>query len=335
MEWLRLVTILVGLLISLPAFFLGNLIRLFKIGRRLFHVKPRTSPPACLRDPRYGQHKFTTVNGVRLHYVESGDPGKPLLLFVHGWPQFWFAWRYQIEHFQKNYHVVAMDMRGFNDSDKPEGIHNYFIMNMVEDIKALITGLGEKKFTLIGHDWGGMVSWFFARFHPEMLDNLILCNLPHPISFNEARNKSLDQMLKSWYIVYFQVPVLPELGLMGDDIKAFDELFKGNKNNDNEVKEAYKYAFRDYKTWNRTINYYRATTSSKTQELLKPSDKWKIKVRTLHIFGAADTAISVSPAKSSAAWVEDYSLELLEGVSHWVQEEEPTRVNTLIQNFIQ
>ena len=101
MEWLRLVTILVGLLISVPAFFLGNLIRLFKIGRRLFYVKPRTSPPACLRDPRYGQHKFTKVNGVRLHYVESGDPGKPLLLFVHGWPQFWFAWRYQIEHFQK------------------------------------------------------------------------------------------------------------------------------------------------------------------------------------------------------------------------------------------
>lgn len=101
MEWLRLVSILVGLLISLPAFFLSNLVRLCRIGRRLFHVKPRPSPPACLRDPRYGQHKFITVNGVRLHYVESGDPGKPLLLFVHGWPQFWFAWRYQIEHFQK------------------------------------------------------------------------------------------------------------------------------------------------------------------------------------------------------------------------------------------
>ena len=101
MEWLRLVSILVGLLISLPVFFLSNLIRLCRIGRRLFHVKPRPSPPACLLDPRYGQHKFLTVHGVRLHYVESGDPGKPLLLFVHGWPQFWFAWRYQIEHFQK------------------------------------------------------------------------------------------------------------------------------------------------------------------------------------------------------------------------------------------
>ena len=132
-----------------------------------------------------------------------------------------------------------------------------------------------------------------------MLDNLILCNLPHPIAFNEARNKSLEQILKSWYapflcillnilmfnffifryIVYFQVPVLPELGLMGDDIKSFDALFKENKNNDEEVKEAYRYAFRDYKTWNRTINYYRATTSSKTQELLRPSDKWRIKVR--------------------------------------------------------
>ena len=163
MEWLRLVSILVGLLISIPAFFLSNLVRLCRIGRRLFHVRPRFAPPACLMDPRYGQHKFITANGVRLHYVESGDPGKPLLLFVHGWPQFWFAWRYQIEHFQKvggevhnkclknnqtmvqNYHVVAMDMRGFNDSDKPEGIDNYFIMNMVEDIRALVTGLGEKR----------------------------------------------------------------------------------------------------------------------------------------------------------------------------------------------
>ena len=100
-EWLRIVSIFIGFLISIPVFFIGNTLRLLKVGRRLFHIKTRTSPPACLLDPKYGEHKYMTVNGVKIHYVESGDVTKPLLLFVHGWPQFWFAWRNQIEHFNK------------------------------------------------------------------------------------------------------------------------------------------------------------------------------------------------------------------------------------------
>ena len=100
MEWLRLVTILIGFLISLPVF-LSTLIRGIMTGRRQFRIKTRTTVPACLQDPRYGEHKYIRVNGVRIHYVESGEPSKPLLLFVHGWPQFWYAWRHQIEYFQK------------------------------------------------------------------------------------------------------------------------------------------------------------------------------------------------------------------------------------------
>merc|ERR1712073_68609 len=113
------------------------------------------------------------MGGVKIHYVESGDVNKPLILFLHGWPQFWFAWRNQIEHFNKDYHVVAMDS--------------------------------------------------------AMLDNLIACNMPHPVAFNEAR-KSIEQALKSWYIVFFQVPLLPEINMMLDDIKIFDPLFKDNPN---------------------------------------------------------------------------------------------------------
>ena len=230
-------------------------------------------------------------------------------------------------------------MRGFNDSDKPSGIQNYFVMNMVEDIRELVTGLGETSFTLIGHDWGGVVCWTFAAFYPQMLKNLIICNLPHPIPFNEAR-RGLDQALKSWYIIFFQVPLLPELNMLADDIASFNALFKDNPNNDDEVKEAYRFAFKDYKTWNRSINYYRCTTYKKTSDLFGSNEgseqqkRWKIKVRTLHIFGAADTAISVEPAKESAKWVDDYQLELLEGVSHWVQEQEPAKVNSLIEKFI-
>ena len=235
----------------------------------------------------------------------------------------------------QDYHVVAMDMRGFSDSEKPAGIQSYFVLNMVEDLRLLVTGLGKRKFSLVSHDWGGVVAWTFAALHPAMLDNLIACNMPHPVAFNEAR-KSIEQALKSWYIVFFQVPLLPEINMMLDDIKIFDPLFKDNPNNDQDVKETYRYAFRDFKTWNRTINYYRCTTYNATAELMggKTFNGQKIKVRTLQIFGTGDTAISVGPARDSARWVEDYTLELLDGVSHWVQEQAPDRVNKLIEEFI-
>jgi len=335
-DWGRVAGICIGFILAIPVIFLRVIARFITLGCKIFYVKKRSVPPQCLVDPKYGDHKFMTVNGIRLHYVESGDSTKPLLLFVHGWPQFWYSWRNQIEHFQKNYHVVAMDMRGYNDSDKPAGIENYFIKHLVDDIKGLVEGLGQNKFTLIAHDWGGAVAWTFAALYPEMLSNLIVCNLPHVIALLEQRKNGWEQALKSWYIVFFQCPILPELNMMAEDMASFTRLFKDNPNNDDAVKEAYKFAFRDYATWNRTINYYRCTTMKIFEDFIKDNkSKFKIKVRTLQIFGAADTALSVAAAKDSAAWVEDHKLELLEGVSHWVQEQEPDKVNTLIEKFIE
>ena len=100
-EWLRIATLLMGLVISIPLFLLGFTLQLLVRGRALFRVKTRAAPPACLLDPKYGEHKVMRVNGVKIHYVESGDTSKPLILFVHGFPQFWFAWRHQIEYFNK------------------------------------------------------------------------------------------------------------------------------------------------------------------------------------------------------------------------------------------
>jgi len=335
-DWARVGGIAVGFILAIPAFFLRLIIRFITLGCKIFHVKDRNVPPDCLVDPKFGAHKFMTVNGVKLHYVESGDSSKPLLVFVHGWPQFWYSWRYQILHFQSQYHVVALDMRGFNESEKPAGVENYFVKEMVDDIKGLVEGLGEKKFTLIGHDWGGAVSWTFAALYPEMLSNLVICNLPHLMAFLEQRKNGWEQALKSWYIIFFQCPVFPELSMMAEDMAAFNRLFKDNPNNDDEVKEAYRFAFRDYKTWNRTINYYRCTTTNRNDQFMKDNaDKFKINVRTLQIFGTADTALSVAAAKGSSAWVEDHKLELLDGVSHWVQEQAPEKVNNLIENFLE
>jgi len=258
------------------------------------------------------------------------------MLFLHGWPQFWYAWRYQLRHFQQDYRVVAMDMRGFGDSDKPAGISNYFIQKLADDVVEVADSLGAEQFTLVAHDWGGMVAWTVAALHPARLSSLVCCNIPHPVPFMEARRGSWEQALKSWYILYFQCPIFPELGMLMEDIKCFDRFFEDNPNNDAEVKEAYRYAFRDYTAWNRTINYYRATTLQATEQFFKENQsKFRIKVPTLQIFGEADRAIAPSTARASAAWVQDHRLELLPGVSHWVQEQAPDKVNSLIKNFIE
>merc|ERR1712112_598740 len=144
-----------------------------------------------------------------------------------------------------------------------------------------------------------------------------------------------EQALKSWYIIMFQCPILPELGFMAEDMLAFKRLFKGKLAHDEERLEAYKYAFKDFTTWNRTINYYRMTTSEEFKTFMsKNKDRFYIDVKTLQIFGTADTALSVAAAKDSAHYLKNGRLELLEGVSHWVQEEEPDRVNMLMAELL-
>ena len=129
------------------------------------------------------------MNGVQLHYVEAGgttdEAGgrRPLMVLCHGFPEFWFVWRHQLEHFSRaGYRVVALDIRGYGESEKPVGLDKFHIMEFVNDIKALVEQLGEEKFTLVGHDWGGAICWTFAAFFPQMLDNLIICNCPHMIA---------------------------------------------------------------------------------------------------------------------------------------------------------
>eukprot|EP00092_Neocalanus_flemingeri_P011589 GFUD01012490.1.p1 GENE.GFUD01012490.1~~GFUD01012490.1.p1 ORF type:complete len:340 (+),score=69.82 GFUD01012490.1:169-1188(+) len=333
----RIIGIGIGFLLAIPAVFIRLIVRFVSLGCGIFRVKTRTTPPACLLDPELGVHKYMTVNGIKIHYVEAGDSNKPLLLFVHGFPEFWFSWRHQIKHFKKNYRVVAMDNRGYNESDKPAGIDAYIINNMLEDIKGLVEGLGVSKFTLVAHDWGGAIAWNFAAVYPEMLDNLIICNLPHVLALQDAQKGSWVQMLKSWYMVFFQCPVIPELFTLMEDIKIMEGQMKDAKEKDKEVLEAYKYAFRDFTTWNRAINYYRGLATNKSVEFGK-SIKAKLKsieVRTLHIFGTADKYLNVSAAQASSKYVKNYQLELLDGVSHWVQQEAPEQVNKIMDTFLQ
>lgn len=148
------------------------------------------------------EHRFANVNGVRLHYVTHGA-GK-LILFLHGFPEFWYAWRHQLTEFGQDHQAVAVDMRGYNLSSRPAAINRYEMPELVEDIRALALHLGASKFALVGHDWGGVVAWAFAAAHPDLLESLIIINAPHPILFNRELRENPAQQKASQYIQFFR-----------------------------------------------------------------------------------------------------------------------------------
>jgi epoxide hydrolase 4 len=146
------------------------------------------------------KHAYIVSNGVKLHYVTQGEG--PLLLFLHGFPEFWYSWRHQIPEFAKDYHVVALDLRGYNNSDKPHDPGSYTLEELVLDIEGVVQGLGYERCFLVGHDWGGAVAWGFAYTYPEMVEKLAILNMPHPAKFFEGIRQP-QQMLRSWYILGF------------------------------------------------------------------------------------------------------------------------------------
>ena len=151
------------------------------------------------------QDDYVKVNGVRLHYVTSGTG--PLILFLHGFPEFWYAWKNQLADFASDYQAVALDMRGFNLSDKPSDIAQYRLDILDEDIRAFAAHLSPaKKFVLVGHDWGGFVAWAFAAAHPHALEKLVIINAPHPAVFARLLTSDPAQQKASEYMEIFRSP---------------------------------------------------------------------------------------------------------------------------------
>src|SRR5579862_6317361 len=148
--------------------------------------------------------RYAEVNGVKLHYVEQGKG--ELILFLHGFPEFWYEWKDLLPEFGKDHHAVAPDMRGYNLSDKPEAVEQYRVPVIVEDFHALALKLKARKFVLVGHDWGGVIAWAFAATHPEMLDRLVIINAPHPTVFSRELANNPAQQKASGYFNLFNSP---------------------------------------------------------------------------------------------------------------------------------
>ncbi|ELU02364.1 hypothetical protein CAPTEDRAFT_19638 [Capitella teleta] len=285
--------------------------------RKTFFCQRRDRRPDVLDDPLLGEHKFARM--------KKGDQNKPLMLFVHGFPEFWYSWRHQMSEFSDTHRCVAVDMRGYNESDKPIGVENYALDLMAADIKELVEYLGHDKCTLVSHDWGGLVANCVAETYPEIVQTLITCNGPNGRAMMKVLHKSLAQFLKSWYVFAFQWPMFAEYLIRLGDLTAFDGNFTSNK----EDVLAYKHAFRDYGDLEGPVNYYRALG-----RYMLPDAPEKVHVRSLIIWGTADAALDIQIPEATREYFDDLTIEYVDGGSHWIQNEKPKEVNQLIRQFI-
>lgn len=277
------------------------------------------------------RHEYIITNGVRLHYVTQGEG--PLMLMLHGFPEFWYSWRHQIPEFAKYYKVVALDLRGYNDSDKPKAQSAYAMDELVKDVEGVIKGLGYNKCTLVGHDWGGAIAWNFAYKHPDMLDKLIVLNLPHPAKFAEGL-RTPQQIQRSWYVFFFQLPLLPELFVQSNDYQFIETAIKGMAVDKSAFSQAdidaYKDAAAKRGALTATINYYRNAFQPKffNQSL------GVLEVPTLMIWGEKDIALGKELTYGTEAYVRDFQIKYIPNCSHWVQQEQPSLVNQYIREFL-
>jgi pimeloyl-ACP methyl ester carboxylesterase len=275
-------------------------------------------------------HHEADVGDVRLHYASAGDG--PLVVLLHGFPEFWYAWRHQIPALARaGYRAVAPDLRGYNFSGKPRGVHAYRIPALVEDVAGLIRACGASRATVVGHDWGGLVAWAFAMQHPELLDRLVVLNSPHPKSMARAI-RTRQQLLKSWYVFFFQLPWVPEVALRSGGFAALvrdlqrDPVVPGVFGPSDLGRYATAWAQPGALT--AMLNYYRALGRTGVGVTRRP-----ILAPVLVIWSERDRYLGRELADPDPDLVPNARVERIDA-SHWVQNEQPERVNELMLGFL-
>jgi pimeloyl-ACP methyl ester carboxylesterase len=277
------------------------------------------------------EQSMIKTNGVRLHVVSAGPPSGRPVIFLHGFPEFWYGWRRQIPFFAAaGYRVIVPDQRGYNLSEKPAGVGSYRVNLLSDDIIGLIDALGYEKVVLVGHDWGAAVAWWTAAAHPERLEKLVILNVPHGRVMMEHLRRSPSQLLKSWYIFAFQLPWLPEqMARSGNWNTAAASLLRSSRPGTFTPEDmlAYRRAWSQPGAMTAMINWYRALV-----RMPPPALEPRIRVPTLMLWGVKDAFLGRELAPASIALCDQGRLEYLE-TTHWVQHEAPDRVNSLIASF--
>ncbi len=281
---------------------------------------------------------FRTVSANGLHFdVAEVGSGDKLALCLHGFPECNVSWRYQMPLLAEHgYRVWAPNLRGYGDSSKPSRIRDYVISNLVADIGALIDAANCDSTLLVAHDWGAAIAWACAIRAIRPLQGLVIMNVPHPALFYRSM-RTLAQLRRSWYMFFFQIPGLPERMLGADGAKAIARMIRGTACDksrfDNSLLEVYRANARRPGALPAMLNYYRALRYQSEWRDLR-SHVRTIDVPTLMLWGEEDAALGKATTIGTQRYVSDLTLHYLPGVSHWVQQEAPERVNELLAEWL-
>lgn len=286
-------------------------------------------------------HHYADVNGQRLHYASEGKG--PLMMFVHGFPEFWYAWQGQLAEFGRDHHAVAPDMRGYNLSSKPKDVKDYAVPLLVEDLAALADHLGARKFTLVAHDWGGAVAWAFSLMKPERLERLVIVNAPHPAVFQRLLAENPHQQKASQYMLMFRSPEA-EATLSHDNFALLRQMVLGEGQPSGWATAADSKAYLE--AWGQPgaltggLNFYRAArvgppAPGEAPRGISPDlAAMTVKVPTLVIWGEKDRALLTANLDGLEKFVSDLTVRRIPDGSHWVAHEKPAEVNGYIRDFL-
>jgi epoxide hydrolase 4 len=278
--------------------------------------------------------RMVEANGQTFELAECGS-GDRLALCLHGFPELNFSWRHQMPLLaEMGWRVWAPNLRGYGATSKPEGVRAYALDHLTQDVAALIDASGAKEVMIIAHDWGAIIAWAFAIQKLRPITKLVIMNVPHPmVGMREIRK--WRQFRKSWYIFFFQIPRLPEWGLLRDGAAGIKGAFRNMAVDKSRFPSAdlsiYANAALRPGSMTAMINYYRALI--RHRDSVDPGDG-RVDIPTLMIWGEEDTALNIHCTEGTEEWVSDFTLHRLPGVSHWVQQEAPETVNGILAKWL-
>ncbi len=285
----------------------------------------------------------TLPNGLTLHYASAGSQGKPLLLFLHGFPEFWYAWHAQLAHFGERFFAVAPDLRGFNRSDQPQEVEAYRAKRLLQDIDGFIHVLGYDNCVIVGHDWGGALAWQFAISQPQRLSRLLIINATHPVPFAEALARDPAQQEASGYMNRLRA-ANAEQELAANDFRELERLMLGMGASADWFDDATRVRY--HQCWSRGLrgglNYYRASRvhpptadePGAAALVLEPA-QFRVPCPVRVLWGEQDRAMLPSLLDSLDRFVDDLQVTRVPDASHWIIHEQPDYVNRWISTSLE
>jgi epoxide hydrolase 4 len=270
------------------------------------------------------EHGYADSGGVKIHYAALGDKKNPLIVMIHGFPDFWYSWRDQMAALSSDYYVVAIDQRGYNLSDKPKGVENYDMRLLVGDVIAVIKHLGREKAIIVGHDWGGAVSWTLATYQPQFVEKLIILNLPHLRGLSRELANNPQQQKNSQYARDFQQPDA-HTKMTPEGLTFWVK--------DPEVKKKYIEAFKR-SDLEAMLNYYKRNYPREPYKE-DTSPVVKVKMPVLMIHGLGDPALLPGALNNTWEWLEsDLTLVTIPKAGHFVQQDASDMVTRSIKMWL-